>query len=309
MHNKRLAPVAIAGLLAAMVLSGCGRSNFITINGEKITKDQYYKRLEQSTINGQQAGSLVLQQLVQEELILQLAKDKGVSPTDEQINKKIDLAKKEGNLGARLQQMGITIDDFKAQLKPRQAQINIITKGIKIPDADVKKFYDTNEKTLFTRPETVDPAVIVCNSKDRLDKVQAQLKKGTDFTSVAMKLSEDPTGQAGGRLGPLARNIPNVPPQLLDAAFKLKVNEVSEPVMIHPPGKITKWVFIKLLDRKPARTTSFADAKDQIREQLALQKGSQQVNLMQLLEKKREKSKIELPERYKFLNAAEKKSK
>jgi foldase protein PrsA len=309
MHYNRLAPIAIAGLLVAIVLSGCGRGAFITVNGEKITKDEYYRRLEQMSINGQQAGSLMVQQMLKEELVLQLAKDKGVYPTDEQIEKKVEFAKKEGNLGTRLRQMGVTMEEYKKLLKPQQAQINIIIKGVKIPDADVKKYYEENKKTVFTRPETVDPAVIVCLTKDKLNKVQEQMKKGTDFTSVAMKLSDDPyTAPSGGRLGPLPRNVPNAPAGLLEAAFALKRNQISEPILIKPEGKNPQWVMIKLLDRKPERVTGYNEVKDQIREQLALQKGAQQVNVMQLLEKKRQTAKLTLPERYKFLGEVEKKA-
>jgi hypothetical protein len=100
MSRMRLSVVALVALaIAATMLAGCGRRGLIRVNGEKIRKDEFYSRLERVPVQTQQgpqmAGRYLIQQMIAEKLVQQLAKDKKVEPTEAQINKKIDFFKKQ----------------------------------------------------------------------------------------------------------------------------------------------------------------------------------------------------------------------
>jgi foldase protein PrsA len=306
MHNKRLGLAVVAGLMFALVLSGCGRKNtFVTVNGDKITKDEFYRKLEQLQVGNppQQAGLVLLQKLIDDKLILQIAKDQKVSPTEAQVKKRIEMMKKQGNLANLLEQRGITLDELKSELYPEQARFNILTKGITIPEAEIKKGYDQFKDTMFTQPERANIAVIVCKTEDKIRKAQQQIKDGTDFSTVAMNLSEDTNSRvAGGKLGvEFFRGMPQIPAKLADTAVSLRVNQVSDPFQLSlSPKAPPVWLMVKALNHKPKTTKTYEDVKDQIREAMMITKGSEKVNIAEMLDKKRGDAKLVIKsDRYK----------
>lgn len=263
--------------IAVTTLSGCGKKALIRVNGEKITKDEFYSRLErvpvQTPQGPQMAGRYVVQQLIAEKLVEQLAKEQKVAPTEEQINKKINFIKKQsGDLRKVLAARGMTLDDLKHQIAVEQAFVNIVSKGVNIPESKVRKVYEDGLKSPnspWVRPEQVRISAIICSSKDKAEKAYKLLKSGTEFGTVAMQYSEDELSkQTQGVVGWVARNS-NVPKIVKDLAFGLKPGQFSQPTLIEG-----KWVIIKADQRRPKKITPYEDVKDVIREQLAIQEGS-----------------------------------
>ena len=312
MRNRRLVLLLIVtGLLVAFVLSGCGKSSFVTVNGEKITKEEFIKRLELTTINGSPAGLLVMNQMITEKLILQIAKEQKVEPTEAQINAKVKLLQKDGSLSQILEQRGMTIEEIKKELYVQQAMVKIITKGIEVNDKEVRDQYDSRKDTVFTKPENVEIAAIICSKKDTIDKAYQQITQGVDFGTVALRLSENElTKQSQGRLGRVWRGQQGVPENIIETAFKLKVNEVSKPFQVKQEKEAPQWVIIKALEKKAKVVRTFDEVKDQLREEIALAKGRNVNDITEIIKKKREASTIVItPERYKQLSKIDKKKK
>lgn len=259
-------------------LAGCGKKALIRVNGEKIPKDEFYARLERVVVQTpqgpQMAGRFVVQQLIAEKLVEQLAKEQNVEPTEEQINKKIAFIKKQsgGDLRKVLAARGMTLDDLKHQIVVEQSFVNIVSKGVNIPESKVRKVYEDGLKSPnspWVRPEQVRISAIICSSKDKAEKAYKLLKSGTEFGTVAIQYSEDELSkQTQGVVGWVSRNS-NVPQIVKDLSFGLKPGEFSKPTLIEG-----KWVIIKADQRRPKKITPYEDVKDIIREQLAIQEGS-----------------------------------
>lgn len=309
MHNRRLALLLVAGLLVTFALSGCGRGSFVTINGEKITKDEFVKKLELAPVNGRPAGLLVMDQMITEKLIDQIAKEQKVEPTEAQINAKIKYLQKDGALNQMLEQRGITIEEFKKELYAQQAVRNIITKGVKVEDKEVRNKYDSVRNTLFTKPENVEIAAVICSKKETIDKAYDQINQGVDFGTVAMRLSEDKLSkQTQGKLGKVWRGQQGVPENLIEIAFKLKVNEVSQPFQVKPKEQAPQWVIVKATEKIAKVVRSFDEVKEQLREEIALAKGQGINDIGKMVQEKRDASTIVVsPERYKQLGKVDKK--
>ena len=221
------------------------------------------------------AGRYIIKQMISDKLVEQLAKDQGVYPTEAQINKKIDFFKKQsgGDVRKALAQRGMTLEDLKRQITVQQSLVNVVTKGINIPDDQVKKAYDEALKAKnspFIRPEGTKISGIFCKDKKKAEKAYKLLSEGNEFGTVAMQYSESPSGkQAQGVLGWVSKGMQGVPKQVSDIAFSLPIGKFSKPILV-----TGMWVVFKADQRRPKKITTYDEVKDMIREQLAIGEGS-----------------------------------
>ena len=264
-----------------ILFAGCANKTFLSVNEQKVRKDEFNSRLEKvpvQTRNGTQlAGQYVVEQLINEKIILDFAKNKGVFPTKDQIAKKIEFITKQnpGGLQKLLQAQGMTKEELEKKIEVEQALVNVVTKGVNVSDSDVKKAYDQALKapnSPFKRPEQVNISVIVGKTKAKIAKAYSELQKGVDFNSTAQSLSDDPTGKmTKGQIGWVSKGMKGLPSLIANAAFAQSPNAYTSPVQT---GK-SEWVIVKTHQKRPAKTTQYDEVKDAIKEQIALQKGNQ----------------------------------
>jgi parvulin-like peptidyl-prolyl isomerase len=121
-----------------------------------------------------------------------------------------------------------------------------ILPSTQVTEKDIDDFYE-RLKTEYRM------AHIMVATKDEADSVVRELKKGTDFGSIARAISLDQSSAVkGGDIGFVSWGG-QLPPDFRDAAYALKVGETSEPVK-SPSG----WHVIKILE---SRTATVPDKK------------------------------------------------
>jgi len=98
---------------------------------------------------------------------------------------------------------------------------NELAKSVKVSDEELKAYYQSHLAE-FSKDD-------FASAKKKIDEIAERIKKGEAFDKLAKKYSQDP-GSAikGGDLGFFSRGMMVKPFE--DAAFKLKVGEVSKPV-------------------------------------------------------------------------------
>lgn len=292
-------------LVVAAGLSGCGRKGIVNVNGQKVQKSDFYARLENVPVQTKQgarmAGDYVIEQIINEELIKQFAKEKGVEPTKEQIDKKIAFLGKQtqGGMAMLLRQSGMTKEELQRKVTVEQSLINVIAKGITVSNVEAKKAYDqalTVKNSPFKRPDQVMISIIATKTKDKIDKAYQELKKGTPFGTVASTQSEHPTKVQQGKVGaPLSRGIKGIPANILNAAFGQNVGDYTAPIK-----DVNEWIIVKTDVKRPARVTPYDEVRDAIKEQIALAKGNQKGGYKDDLQKYIKDAKITVnAERYK----------
>ena len=152
---------------------------------------------------------------------------------------------------------------------------------VKVSDAEIKDYYEKNKKK-YTQEEQVRAKHILISpsmkkisdkeAKKLADKIYNQLKKGADFDKLAKKYSDDPgTKDKGGDLGffPKGRMVK----PFEDAAFSLKVGQISKPVKTRFGYHI-----IKVTGRKKAKTFTLDEVKDEIKSILQAKKAEDMAN-------------------------------
>jgi len=107
-------------------------------------------------------------------------------------------------------------------------------------------------------------AHIVLKSKEEAEKILVEFKskKAPKFSELAKKYSlEQQSGSNGGELGFVLED--NINKEIVDQLNNLKKEEVSQPIQ-------TKlgWHIVKLIDYRDAKTSSFEELKDHIKDQL-----------------------------------------
>lgn len=254
-----LAGVSAAVLLAAVVVAMAGRSPeaVATVNGEAITKDELYQRLVQQ--NGQQ----VLDQMITERLIDQEAKKKGVTVTPADVDREIQRIKSQFASDDEFQQAlaynGMTEDDLRASARLNLEIRGILAPTIHVTDAGLQDFFQKNHDR-YDQPEQVRASHILVDTQEKAAQIKDELAHGAKFADLAKKYSLDTTTKdQGGELGWFTRG--KMTPAFEDAAFKLQVGQVSDPVQTE-----YGWHLILLEERKPAVAAKFEDVKDRVRQ-------------------------------------------
>lgn len=269
----------------------------VSVNGETITQGYMYKRMAVLPNVGRVAqgrfvpatpGFLALQQIINERLMIQLAKSKGVEPTDKQITDEINRNVKENpDYIKSFLRSGLTEEDLRYDLKVQLAEFNVTTMGITITDFQVKKFYD-DQKRMFTLPIRYKLRVIAVYDLAKKDQIDKELKNGTSFADAATKYSDDLSKIDGGLMGTLGEDA-------LGENIKALVKSMKE-------GSVSPWLGgesgseIKLYVEKvlPSEVMPFNDElKLQIWKKLMVDRGQVKNDVSKMMTEMRKNAKYQ----------------
>lgn len=291
MYKPLTTTISILGL--AFVLVGCkggggGGEAMATINGETISKDEYVSHLErkvQVLVNvtpdastpgphqlqvAQPLNFQALNDLVNQRLLLQMAKKENVLPSDSDVAAEVKYqTSKRPDFVSSLTSQGLTLNDINGELLVSLARHNLLTKGITISDAAVMDYIKENPKQ-FENPELVDITWIVLKDGTNKAKVDADLKSGQTFAIVAKNFTVAPSGP----MYP-SRELQKFPDRMKALVAKLPENGTSE---WEKDG--TSWVKIHVEKKTPSSKVELKDwMKTEIRRMLSEQKGSAAMDL------------------------------
>ena len=205
---------------------------------------------------------------------------------------------------AQIEKSGQTVDKVKENIRSSLRQQQWVDAQIKdkteVTDADAEDFFNKHPEQ-FQAPERVRASHIllavkqdalpetVTKKQKEAEAIAARVKKGEDFTTLAKQLSEDPSAKEnGGDLNFFAKE--QMVPEFSEVAFKMKKDEVSDPVRSQFGYHI-----IKVTDRKQPEAMSLDQAKPRLLAFLKQQK--KQAEVEKLVREIREKAdvKINLP--------------
>lgn len=307
MSKKLISHLAIFLLALLLVTSvSCKREKTVVDEGGvKITESEVNDRVKQITGSFpknmpkeqkskimEQVRKQTIETMIREQILTQGAKDEGIEVPEKEIDKRVEQMKKfipKGKFEEMLKKQGLTVDDFRENIERQLLQEQLrekLTKGkIKITEKDIKDYYKKN-KSQFVEKAKVRARHILVKTKEKADEVYNKLKAKSDFADLAKKYSTDTqTKPRGGDLGFFEEG--QMVPQFSKAAFSLKVNQFSKPVKTQ-----FGWHVIQVLEKKPAKTKTFAESKDLIRQMIKSQKESEIIN--KWLDGKRKESGIKI---------------
>ena len=267
------------------------------VNNEIITRSEYDKARQtaaedaksecenrctpeqlQTDIEDRQKNTL--RELVDQALLVQRAKDMGVSVEPELI-KRLDAIRTQNKLASMeeletaVKSSGVNFEDFKNGIRNNLLTQRVISSEvgshINVSDDEVAKYYEAH-KTEFVRPEQVGLREIVVSTEGKKPEELPDLKKkaelalkrvqdGEDFGEIAKRLSDGSTKSQGGFLGIYKRG--ELSKELEDRVFKMKRNELTE-VMETKQG----FLVLQVLEHYDEGEQSLAKVKNEISDKI-----------------------------------------
>jgi len=243
-----------AGVLS---LSACNTANNSDVVAEtkagNITKDELYEAMKAK------AGESILQELVYDKVL-----SEKFPVTDKELDEKVKELKEQlgANFDMALAQYGMkSEDDLKKMLKTGMMQEKAAIKDIKVTEDEVKKHYDDY------KPEIKARHILVADEATA-NEVKKKLDEGAKFEDLAKEYSTDSGSAAnGGDLGWFGPG--NMVPEFEEAAYKLKVDEISGPVKSEHGYHI-----IQVTDKKEKK--SFDEMKEKMEYEVKVSKLDQE---------------------------------
>lgn len=281
------------------------------VNGVVITKVDFDKKLHQVKQHmlrrGQQISNDrlakiktdIIETMINEELLFQEGRKKGITVEPEAIATDLKKIKKgfatDADFKKLIAESGLTEAELQSNIERGHVVNKLIDNQIMalvvIPDQEIRTFYDTHPES-FKKSEQVRASHILIKvdsqaeqsvkdeKKAKLQKIQKRLKGGEDFAVLAKEFSECPSNIKGGDLGYFERG--NMVKPFEDVAFALKTGEVSDIVETR-----FGYHLIKVVDKKPASVVGYEDVKDKIGQYLKKEKtGKELKGYIEELQKK-----------------------
>jgi len=294
--SMRLLVIATALLAPACFAQTPVDKTLLVVNGQPIDGKTYYKRLEvlpevgtmvDNKFEPAPPGYLALSKLIDEILLLQLAKDKGVAPTDAEVD---DLFKKRSamnpDLMPSLEKIGFTAEDYKYDLRLQLAEYKLTVMGINITDQQVEKHYKDNQY-MYTLPKRYKLRVIAVNSEDDKKKVDQALGSGSAFGKVAHDLSIDISRANDGQMG----EVPEASLANASAAAIKATKKGNTTDWLTNNNLSVKFLVEDVLEQKVVPLD--ADLKDKVRRTLMLERGRIRNDVAAMMSNMRKAAKID----------------
>ncbi len=292
MKKPLLFLLGIALVIAAVVVSGCGTkvpgvpSTVATVNGQAISASEYLDQVNR------RFGQDLLRNMIEQKIILQWAKEEKVEPTEEQVQKQIAILKRDGLYDDQVKILGE--EGLRSEIKAMQARMNLARKYIRVTDADLKQTYDSM-KQRYVHPARKQVALIINQSKSKIEGAAKKIKAGGDFESIAAEYSSQ---QFAAFRGPIKiwveENQAGMPPELAKAAKETKLGDISEPIPLAPPGSPTQYVLLKVIQDQPKANKSFKQVRDEIKDTVLFQRSQTDPEFVKKLNAKLKAAKVDV---------------
>ena len=267
------------------------------VNNEIITRSEYEKSRqsaeedarqdcqnkctpEQLKAEIDQRQKTSLRDLIDQSLLVQRAKDMGVSVEPELI-KRLDAIRTQNKIESMeelekaVTAQGMNWEDFKNNIRSTLLTQRVISSEvgshITVSDEEISKYYEAH-KTEYVRTEQVALREIEVNTqgkkpeeipdlKKKAETTLQRIKDGEDFGEMAKRFSDSKTKMQGGFLGLYKHG--ELSKELEDKVFKMKKNDLTE-VIETKQG----FLILQVLEHYDEGEQSLAKVKSEIMDKL-----------------------------------------
>lgn len=264
------------------------------INDQAISLSDYDRAEQQLEQQAQQEGWSqqelyqqkhdLLRSLIDKQLLLSKGKDMGINGDDGVIRRLDDMRKQYhmatmDDLQKAAEAQGVSWEDLKEQIRENVITSDVISQEVApkivVTPSQIQAYYDEHKQD-FEQPEQVrlseilistpnsDDAAQVATAEKQADDIEARLKAGADFATLAKADSGGPTAAQGGELGEYKSGV--LPKVMEDATFSLKAGQWTEPIRTKQG-----WLILEVTQHQDAGQEPLSAVQDQIQQTVGMQ--------------------------------------
>ena len=208
--------------------------------------------------------------LIDTQLLIQAAKDAGITVTDAEIAAELERQKKlDPRLGEELTKNPMLTDVINTQVRRNLVTQKLLTKDVKMTDAEAQKFF-TTYKSYYEEPAKVKVGTLLTSTKARADAMNRALKdKSKTFAQLVQEQqkAQDPIASRsseGDSFAPVD-TLPLVFGEAEAAAIqKLPKGGTTEPREINIGAGEPIYVLFHVTDKQEPTKADFAALKPEI---------------------------------------------
>ena len=277
--------ILTAFLVAGAAVAETVESVVARVNDQPIMHSEFETRcsLELRGAGDADARRRVLDEMIQEKLLEEKAKELDVAATDAEVEEAVERVKRQYNLAtdaefdAALAQSKMTRDDLRKQLRQTITMQKVVgrevTGKITMNDDVLRLEYERRKDELYKVPEQAHVFEIVLrfSSEDaagrqaavaRIEEARAKIAAGMPFSDAAKQYSEGNARDRGGDLGTVAKG--ELLPALDSVVFADPPQEYPAPVLL--PGSVH---LFHVAERKPAGYKPFAEVRGDLQKRMS----------------------------------------
>ncbi len=271
-------------LLAAVAVLGCGggsKNSLATVSGDSISRDDFYQHMmtkgrirvivQNQVVEVPVADTLAfqaLQDLVTQQVIVQMATDEGLNPSDEEVEDEINFKKAlQPTFLDDLKARGYTMGQIRRDIKADLCQERLLTKGIEVTAEEVDKLIEENPEQ-FMNAARADVYFVFVLNQEQMDEVDTALGSAQKFKAVAAQYSKT-TGASESQGRYPIQVVNSMPEQVQNIVNSTAVGGVSD--WIASGEGFAKFYIEGKTDAEPIDMTS--QRKEYLRRQIAIDRG------------------------------------
>ena len=255
------------------------------VNDQPITHSEFENRcaVELRGAGDAQSRRRVLDELIQEKLLEERAKQLEVAASDAEVEEAVERVKRQYNLAtdaefdAALAQTKMTREDLKKQLRQTITMQKVVgrevTGKINMSDDVLRLEYERRKEELYKTPESAHVYEIVVRfdgqnpearaaAAAKIEEARNKITGGTPFGDVAKEYSEGNARDRGGDLGKVNRG--ELLPALDGAVFSDPPAEYPAPVILAGSMHL-----FRVTDRTPAGYKPFAEVRSDLQKRMS----------------------------------------
>jgi parvulin-like peptidyl-prolyl isomerase len=261
--------VGIAIGVIAMKLKANANQTVVAINGTVITKDALFGELQS------EYGLPTMRKMVNNQLALQFAANKGVTVTAAAVTARFNELKKQPNFGIILANNKMTADEFFRSLSTQMAEEAVYSQSMTATNDEIMQYYaeqtdPNNRRALFYRPPIIGLQGLETSTRVDAESAYSQIESGSQFDLAAANFSIDGSKANGGHLGAaeMGHSALTAVPAVERTIFALRKNQVTTPLYYN-----NAWWIFKCTGYLPATTYPFNKVKEQAVRNTLVNKG------------------------------------
>lgn len=229
-----------------------------TVGDKTITYDEWIDGLKE------EQGKRQLKNMIDREVVQQLAEEKDIQVNDKLINRELALL---------MTMEGVMTEDeiekeeekLRADIEHRYLLEALLADGASVSEDDIRTYYD-NYHNQYNFSESIQFSHIIVDDMGTAEKVITELDDGASFQLLAQEYStDDETKDQGGYLGFYSTTSQFMPSGYSDIAEDMDEHTYSEPFRVGDDVAI-----IYLHRTLPAYEFEYDEIKDHIKNELAL---------------------------------------